>query len=89
MVMNIAGTFHGRFWNPVGSLADAGENLTLVDGLGRQSHDFDYEDDWYPHTDGEGYSLTSMDPLADANPARPMVEPPVFLSSINSKSLLV
>ena len=62
--LTIAGTYRGRFHRPVGSLSNGGEQLRLVDGLGRDIHAFDYEDDWFPSTDGEGYSLTVIDPLA-------------------------
>jgi hypothetical protein len=59
--MNIAGEFEG-------SLNNAGENLTLeYCALERVMYNFDYEDDWYPHTDGQGFSLIIANPLADPN----------------------
>jgi hypothetical protein len=48
-----------------GSLANGGETLELVDAIGRTIQRFKYADDWYPRTDGDGYSLTVVDP---ANP---------------------
>jgi len=48
-----------------GSLANDGERIELVDAIGRTIHNFRYEDDWYDRTDGDGYSLTIVDP---ANP---------------------
>ena len=60
--ITIAGTYHGRFHRPVGSLANEGEDLRLEDGLGRDIQFFGYEDDWFPGTAGNGYSLTIIDP---------------------------
>jgi len=45
-----------------GSLANDGERIELADAIGRTIHSFRYEDDWYDRTDGEGYSLTIIDP---------------------------
>jgi hypothetical protein len=45
-----------------GSLNNGGEEIDLEDALGVEIHDFDYDDDWRPHTDGEGFSLTIIDP---------------------------
>ncbi len=59
--MNIAGEF--RF--PMAALDDDGEDLLLVDGEGRAILDFDYEDDWYPNTDGSGFSLVPASPTND------------------------
>ncbi|MBE0534281.1 MAG: lamin tail domain-containing protein, partial [Phycisphaerae bacterium] len=47
----IAGTFSGK-------LDNAGENLALVDGLGRTIAAFSYDDKWFDLTDGGGFSLT-------------------------------
>ncbi|MFM7179861.1 MAG: lamin tail domain-containing protein [Verrucomicrobiales bacterium] len=57
--LNILGVFEG-------SLSDGGEPLLLAyDTPDRIAlADFDYEDDWYPCTDGEGYSLVLKDPLS-------------------------
>jgi len=48
-----------------GSLANSGERIELVDALGTTIHNFRYEDDWYDSADGDGYSLTIINP---ANP---------------------
>ncbi|MEN6424772.1 MAG: lamin tail domain-containing protein [Phycisphaerales bacterium] len=45
-----------------GSLANDGEKITLADAIGATIQSFRYEDDWYDATDGQGYSLTSVDP---------------------------
>ena len=47
-----------------GSLDNAGETLELDAPVGGVIHLFDYEDGWYDHTDGAGFSLTIRDPLA-------------------------
>ena len=52
---------HGHW---TGSLDNDGERLHLVDAIGENILDFDYEDDWYPSTDGRGCSLTVVDELA-------------------------
>ncbi len=52
-----------------GSLANDGERIELVDAIGRTIHDFRYEDDWHDSTDGDGYSLTIIDP-ANPDPTR-------------------
>ncbi|MBN1818400.1 MAG: lamin tail domain-containing protein [Sedimentisphaerales bacterium] len=51
----IAGQYEGR-------LDDAGERIVLVDAVGAVIHDFDYKDSWYELTDGEGFSLTLINP---------------------------
>ncbi|MHC4388718.1 MAG: CotH kinase family protein, partial [Planctomycetota bacterium] len=51
----IAGEYTGR-------LDDGGENIRLHDALGITLLEFGYGDNWYPITDGEGYSLTIIDP---------------------------
>jgi len=45
-----------------GVLNNGGERVELVDALGAEIHNFRYEDDWYPSTDGGGTSLTIRDP---------------------------
>ncbi len=45
-----------------GNLSNAGERIRLQDAAGRTIHDFRFEDLWYKATDGEGYSLTVVDP---------------------------
>ena len=58
---NIAGRY-------AGSLDNGGERIRLVDAVGHVIHDFKYDDDWYPATDGDGFSLTVIDPAgADTN----------------------
>ncbi len=44
-----------------GSLSDSGETIELVYG-DLTVIEFRYEDDWHPTTDGDGYSLTLVDP---------------------------
>lgn len=45
-----------------GSLSNAGERLTFRDAAGTVIQSFEFND-WYPLTDGPGYSLTLLDPL--------------------------
>jgi hypothetical protein len=52
---NIAGQYSGR-------LNNAGERITLEDAIGRTILDFNYKDGWRSLTDGEGFSLTIIDP---------------------------
>jgi hypothetical protein len=50
------------------NLANGGDNLRLEGPLREPILDFDYEDDWYPVTDGLGFSLAVVDenaPLAN------------------------
>jgi hypothetical protein len=47
-----------------GRLDDGGEEIELVDAIGRTIHEFDYKDGWYEITDGEGFSLTIKDPTS-------------------------
>jgi hypothetical protein len=53
--INIAGQYSGR-------LDNAGERITLEDTIGRTILDFSYKDGWRSLTDGEGFSLTIIDP---------------------------
>lgn len=55
--LKIAGEF-------VGSLSNTGETVVLLGALGEPLHDFRYRDSWYVETDGGGYSLVVVDPLA-------------------------
>jgi hypothetical protein len=48
-----------------GSLNNGGERIRLLDALGTTILDFDYKDGWRSIVDGEGYSLTIINP---ANP---------------------
>jgi hypothetical protein len=45
-----------------GSLANDGERIELVNAIGAAIQSFKYEDDWYDDTDGQGYSLISVNP---------------------------
>lgn len=45
-----------------GQLSDAGELLQLQSATGQTSLTFTYDDEWYPQTDGEGFSLNINDP---------------------------
>lgn len=51
----------------IGALDNDGEEIVLRDAIGAEIHDFDYKDSWYELTDGQGYSLTMVDP-ANADP---------------------
>jgi len=53
--LNIAGEYSGR-------LNDAGERIRLEDAVGQAILDFDYKDGWRSITDGDGFSLTIIDP---------------------------
>jgi hypothetical protein len=44
-----------------GQLDNAGERLTLEGPLGEPILDFTYDDDWYPITDGHGFSLAIVE----------------------------
>jgi hypothetical protein len=48
-------------------LSNAGERLSLVDAQGLPILQFTYDDAWYPETDGQGYSLTLVDPYLMTN----------------------
>jgi len=65
--IKIAGEYHGKFFIATGALDNGGEDITLIDGLGNTILNFEYNDSWYDITDGEGYSLTLIDPTADTN----------------------
>jgi hypothetical protein len=53
--ITIAGQYSGK-------LDNAGERIALKDAIGQTILDFSYKDGWYPITDGEGFSLTMIDP---------------------------
>ena len=53
----IAGEYERR-------LDNAGESISLEGPLGEALLSFDYSDDWYPATDGFGYSLVATDARA-------------------------
>ena len=46
----------------LGSLNNGGERIELLDGAGNPLHRFDYQDTWYSKTDGDGFSLTVIQP---------------------------
>ncbi|MBE3070043.1 MAG: lamin tail domain-containing protein, partial [Planctomycetes bacterium] len=48
-----------------GRLANEGERLSLEAAVGGLIHDFKYNDTWYDHTDGGGFSLVVRDDAAD------------------------
>ncbi|MHC4440019.1 MAG: lamin tail domain-containing protein, partial [Planctomycetota bacterium] len=54
----IAGQYSGR-------LSNGGETIELRDATDAVIQTFAYQDNWYPSTDGDGYSLTIVDPVAD------------------------
>jgi hypothetical protein len=57
----IAGTYSG-------SLNNGGERVRLKDAVGTIIQDFTYKSDWRPETNGDGYSLTMINPAnPDAN----------------------
>lgn len=53
--VNIAGQYSGR-------LNNAGERITMENSFDQTVLDFRYEDQWYDATDGQGFSLTIVDP---------------------------
>ena len=54
--LRLAGQYSGR-------LDNGGESIELQDAIGGVLFHFEYEDDWYDVTDGQGYSLTVIDPV--------------------------
>ncbi len=52
----VAGTYAGR-------LNNAGEHIELQDAAGKVIHSFTFKPNWYSTTDGQGYSLTAIDPV--------------------------
>ncbi|MHC4097913.1 MAG: lamin tail domain-containing protein [Planctomycetota bacterium] len=53
--VNMAGQY-------IGSLANDGERIKLQDAIGRTILDFEYKDGWRSITDGDGFSLTMINP---------------------------
>ena len=49
------------------NLGNAGDDLILKDPLGFTVHDFQYSDGWFPHTDGEGFSLIVRNATQDVD----------------------
>ncbi len=59
-------TFAGQLVGPYdGSLNNGGERVQLDAPIGGVIHAFEYNDNWYGHTDGDGFSLTIRDDLGD------------------------
>jgi hypothetical protein len=60
-MVNIVGEYSGR-------LDNSGERIHLVNAFGRTIFEFSYNNNWYDTTDGQGYSLTIVDPAnSDTN----------------------
>ena len=63
-----------------GSLSNRGERVSLNDAVGQIIQAFEYSDDWYPETDGDGFSLVVVEPaqgdptLSDRTAWRPSNE---------------
>jgi len=55
--VNILGPYYGR-------LDNGGERIRLQDANGRTIQDFKYKDSWRSITDGDGFSLTIIDPTS-------------------------
>ncbi|MBW8017276.1 MAG: hypothetical protein FVQ82_13920 [Planctomycetes bacterium] len=53
--LNVAGQYDG-------SLDNSGERIVLEDAAGTVIHDFKFRDGWRDNTDGDGYSLTVINP---------------------------
>ena len=53
--IDIAGKYSGK-------LDNNGERIRLEDAIGQPVLDFSYKDGWFDITDGEGFSLTIIDP---------------------------
>jgi hypothetical protein len=60
MGIRVAGEFSG-------SLNNTGDRLILEGPLGEPILDFSYDPSWYPETDGNGFSLVTVNPLAPIN----------------------
>ena len=50
----------------IGDLEDGGERLVVADATGATILDFTYDNKWFDHTDGGGFSLTALDPTASS-----------------------
>lgn len=50
-----------------GNLSNSGERLTVVSQSGQKVLSFEYKDSWHPATDGSGFSLTIINPLANSS----------------------
>jgi len=54
---NVAGQY-------TGALENGGENIRLEDATGEKVLDFNYDNNWYPITDGDGFSLVIVNESA-------------------------
>ncbi len=68
VVSNLA-AFELRYGNTLplvgvytGNLNNGGEQIQIIDAVGENVLEFTYSDDWYPPTDGDGYSLVMLNP---------------------------
>ncbi len=50
-----------------GALNNTGETIVLEDAIGQTIQDFEFSDGWRSITDGNGFSLTIIDPCGDVN----------------------
>ena len=57
--LGFSGTIAGQY---TGKLDNGGERIVLEDANRQTIHSFRYDDDWRRNTDGEGFSLTIIDP---------------------------
>ena len=55
-------TIIGEYLTSGNRLSNAGEKIELVDAFGQTISKFRYKDGWYNLTDGEGFSLSQIDP---------------------------
>jgi Lamin Tail Domain/CotH kinase protein len=75
VVVENATAFASRYTQPItiagqysGKLSNSGELITLLDASDQTILSFTFLDDnWYPQTDGDGYSLVIVDPTADVS----------------------
>ena len=73
VVVKDRGTFEAKYGTSVniagqytGSLANNGERIKLEDATGQTIIDFEYKDGWRSIADGDGFSLTIIDPSDSA-----------------------
>ena len=57
-----------------GQLSNGGESIRLAAPLGETVLDFQYDDGWYPVTDGDGYSLVIVDPFGRSGRMESQIE---------------
>lgn len=58
LALNMAGEYADR-------LSNGGEGIVLTNAQGALVHNFQYDNQWHPLTDGGGFSLTIVDPAGD------------------------